>query len=83
MIDDFRLWGSRWRRQTNTFLSEGGALAVVVQDIPQTPHWTRYNRVVAPPMRQGDATLRLACSPFVRRVGAPWEAGTAGPVRNA
>jgi len=57
MIGDFRLWGSRRRRQTNAppkkprwrvrvargfdnhnaFLSEGGALAVVVEGFPGTP----------------------------------------------
>ena len=54
MIDDFRLWGSRWWSRTNAppqkprwrtwvardfnhrnaFLSEGGALAVVVEGFP-------------------------------------------------
>ena len=49
----------------NAFLSEGGALAVVVWDFPETPHQTRDNRNFPRLMRIRDARLRLA-SPLPR-----------------
>ena len=62
----------------NTFLSEGGALAVVVRGIPETPHWTRDDTDFPRPLRKSEARLRLACPPPVRRDGAPHERGAGG-----
>ena len=45
----------------NASLSEGGALAVVVWDFPETPHGTRNHTDFPHPMRQSNARLRLSC----------------------
>ena len=52
-------------------LSEGGALAVVVGDFHETPHWTRDDKHFPHPMRPSEARLRLARPPLARRGGAP------------
>ena len=56
----------------NATLSEGGVLAVVVRDFPETPHQTRDNTAFPPPMRQGEARLRFGCPLLARRGGAPY-----------
>ena len=35
----------------NAFLSEGGALAVVVQAVPGNPHWKRFGTDSPSPLR--------------------------------
>jgi len=45
----------------NASLTEGGALAVVVEDSPETPHQTRDNTDFPRPLRKSEARLRLAC----------------------
>ena len=45
----------------NAFLSEGGALAVVVGDFHETPHQTGDNTDFPRPTRDREARLRLAC----------------------
>ena len=47
----------------NAFLSEGGALGVVIRDFSETPHGTRNNKHFLRPMREREARLRLACPP--------------------
>ena len=54
----------------NAFLSEGGALAVVVGDFPETPRQTRDNRDFP--------CLRLARPSLARRSCAPHERGAGG-----
>ena len=56
---------------TTTLLSEGGALAVVVQDFSETPHWTRVGRDSPRPQRQSVAELHPARPLFDQRAGAP------------
>ena len=63
---------------SNAFLSEGGALAIVVWDFPETPHWTRDKTDFPRPLRKSEARLRLACPPLARRAGAPHEQGAGG-----
>ena len=65
---------NRWRVEVargfsnhNAFLSEGGALAVLVNDFLRTPHWTRDKKEFSPPVGQGEARLRLAFLPLARR----------------
>ena len=48
----------------NAFLSEGGALAVVVREFPETPQGTRDNTKFPRLLRQSEARLCLACFPF-------------------
>ena len=62
----------------NAFLSEGGALAVVVRDFSETPHGTRGGTDFPRPMRKSEARRRLACPPLARRDGAPHERGAGG-----
>ena len=62
----------------NAFLSEGGALAGVVWDFPETPYQTRDNTDFPRLMRQGEARLRLACPSLAWRNGAPHERGAGG-----
>ncbi len=62
----------------NSFLSEGGALAGVVGDFPETPHRTRDNTDFQCLMRQSEARLRLAGPPPARRNGAPHERDAGG-----
>ena len=59
----------------NAFLSEGGALAVVVWDFPETAYHTRENRNLARPLRKSEARPRLAGPPLARRNGTPHERG--------
>ena len=62
----------------NAFLSEGGALAVVVGDFHETPHQMQDNTDFPRPLRKSEARLRLACLPLARRNGAPHERGAGG-----
>ena len=62
----------------NAFLSEGGALAFVVMEVPETPHQTRDDTDFPRRLRKGEARLRLACPPLARRNGAPHERGAGG-----
>ena len=62
----------------NAFLSQGGALAVVVEDFHETPHRTRDNTEFPRPLRTREARLHLACLPLARRNGAPYERGAGG-----
>ncbi len=62
----------------NASLSEGGALAVVVGDFPETPYRTRDNTDFPPPLRTSEARRRLARPPPARRNGAPHERGAGG-----
>ena len=62
----------------NAFLSEGGALPVVVRDFPETPHQTRDDTDFPRPLRESEARLRLARPPLARRNGAPHERGAGG-----
>ena len=62
----------------NAFLSEGEALAVVVMKVPETPHQTWDNTDIPRPLRESEASLRLACPPLARRNGAPHERGAGG-----
>ena len=62
----------------NAFLSEGGALAVVVGDVHETPHQTRDNTDFPRLMRPSEARLRLAGPPPARISGAPPERGAGG-----
>ena len=62
----------------DAFISEGDPLPVVVKDFLPTPHWTRDKTDFPPPMRQGEARLRIACPPLVRRNGAHYERGAGG-----
>ena len=62
----------------NASLSEGGALAVVVGDFPETPHRRRDNTDFPRLMRQREARLHLACPPLARRNGAPHERDAGG-----
>ena len=63
----------------NASLSEGGGLAVVVRDFPETSHWTRDNTDFLRLMQQSEARLRLARPPShgaaARRTGGRkwWE----------
>ena len=59
----------------NAFLSEGGALAVVVGDIHETPHQKRDNTDFPRLMRPSQVRLRPACGPLARRGVAPHERG--------
>jgi len=47
----------------NAFLSEGGALPVVVGDFPETAQQTRDNTDFPRPLRKSEARLRLARPP--------------------
>ena len=74
-----------WRTQVvhdfdnyKSALSEGAALAVVVEAIPGNPHWTRVGTDSPSPLRQSEARLRLACPRLARRVCAPHERGAGG-----
>ena len=58
-------------------LSEGGALAVVVERFSEMPHWRRDNTDFPRPLRPTDARLRLACPPPAGRGGAPHGRGAA------
>ena len=69
--------GARFQ-QPQRFSLRGRALAVVVKDFLRTPHWTRDNTDFPPPMRQGEARLRLAYPPLVRWNGAQYERGAGG-----
>ena len=62
----------------NACLSEGKALAIVVEDFFQTPHLARDNKDFPRLMRKSDARLRLACPLLARRGGAPHERGAGG-----
>ena len=62
----------------NAFLSEGGVLAVVVEDFPETPRQTRDNKEFPCLMRQSEARLRLTRPPLARRGGAPHERRESG-----
>ena len=62
----------------NASLSEGGALAVVVEEFPETPHQTRDKTDFPRLMRQAKRGLRLARPPLARRGGAPHERGVGG-----
>ena len=62
----------------NASLSEGGALAVVVGEFPETPQRTRDNTDFPPPLRTRKARLRLACLALARRNGAPHERDAGG-----
>ena len=62
----------------NAFLAEGGVLAVVVGDFHETPHQSGENTDLPRPLRNSDARLRLARSPFARRDGAPHGRGDGG-----
>ena len=62
----------------NTSLSEGEALAAVVGDFPETPHWTRNDKHFPRPLRINEARLCLAGPPSVRRNGAPQERSAGG-----
>ena len=62
----------------NASLSEGGVLAVVVEDFSETPHQTRDNTDFPHPLRKSVAGLRLAFPPHGRRGGAPRERGDGG-----
>ena len=45
----------------NAFLSEGGALAVLVGDFPEKAQRTRNDKHFPRPLRQNEARLRMAC----------------------
>ena len=62
----------------NACLSEGKALAIVVEDFFQTPHQARDNKDFPRLMRKSDARLCLACPLLARRGGAPHERGAGG-----
>ena len=62
----------------DVFLREGGALAVVVRGIPETPHWTRDITDFPRPLRKSEARLRLACPPPAGRGGVAQERGAGG-----
>jgi len=64
----------------SAFLSEGGALAVVVRNFPETAHQTRDNTDLPRPLRRSKARLRLAGPPHVRRNGAPDVRGAGGEI---
>ena len=55
----------------NAPLSEGKALAVVVQAVPGNPHWTRVGADCPKPLRLRSVRSRLRVSPLARRVVAP------------
>ena len=59
-------------------LREGGALAVVARDLPETPHWKRDNTDFPRAFRKSDATLGFAWPPPARRGGAPQGRGAGG-----
>ena len=59
-----------WRMQVvhtfgnhKTALSEGAALAAVVEAIPENPHWTRVGTDSPHPVRQSAVGRRPACPP--------------------
>ena len=69
-------------RTHNAFISEGGALPVVVPGIPETPHQARGNTDIPDPLRKSEARLRLACPPPAWRNGGPYgrdEGGESAP----
>ena len=53
-------WMAHTLDSHNDSLSEGGALAVVVRDFPETSHWTRDNTDFPRLMQQSEARLCLA-----------------------
>ena len=55
----------------NASLSEGEALAVVVERFSETPHRKRDNTDFPRPLRPSEARLRLACPPPAGCGGAP------------
>ena len=60
----------RWRvlsTTTTLFSQRAEPRAVVVENSPGTPYWTRDNTDFPPLMRQGEERLRLACPLPVRR----------------
>ena len=59
----------------NAFLSEGGALAVVVRCFSETSQGRRDDTDFPPPLRYSVARLRLTRPPFARRNSAPHERG--------
>ena len=62
----------------NASLTEGGALAVVVGDFPETPHQTRDSTDFPRALRKSEARLRLACPPPSRRSGVAHWRGAGG-----
>ena len=59
----------------NAFLSEGGVLAVVVGDFPETPHQTGDDTYCPRPLRKSAVRRR---PPLARRNGAPYGRGDGG-----
>ena len=62
----------------NAFFSEGGALAVVVEDFHETPHQTRDSRNLRRPLQERRSEAAPRGSPLARRNGAPHERGAGG-----
>ena len=62
----------------NASLSEGEALAVVVERFSETPHWKRDNTDFPRPLRPTEARLRLACPPPASCGGVAQERGAGG-----
>ncbi|MCY3759249.1 MAG: hypothetical protein OXG96_16145, partial [Acidobacteria bacterium] len=62
----------------NASLSEGGALAVVVEGFSETRHWKRDNTDFPRPLRKSEARLCLACPLLAPRGGAPHGRGAGG-----
>jgi len=62
----------------NASLSEGGALAVVVEEFPETPHQTRDKTDFPRLMRPSEARAAPRASPLGRRGGAPHKRGAGG-----
>lgn len=69
---------ARFFDRLNAFLSEGGPLAVVVEDLPETAHQTRDNTDFRVGCGKAKSVVILADPPLARRIGAPHERSAGG-----
>jgi len=71
-------WAGHDFNDHNASLSEGGALAVVVESCSETRHWKRDSTDLPSFLRPTEARLCLACPLLARRRAAPHGRGAGG-----